>query len=528
MNDAADPVEAFRTLWKNGPPDVAAFVAATPLAPDDLTDLLRFDQQERWRAGAFPPVEWYLEQFPQLAADPDGVQVLITGEVIARTERGERPALADFLLRFPGHADFLEPLWEVHFALEDTADTETTGFSSEFAPHGPAAPLLSVPGYEVEAEIGRGAVGVVYRARQAPLNRPVALKVIPEGELGRTDLLRRFMEEGRVIARLKHPNIVGIYDLGTHANGPFMALEWVGGGTLAEKMKGRSFEPTEAARLVATLARAVGHAHENGVVHRDLKPANVLLTEAGEPKVADFGLAKLLQPGLTGGSVSGVPIGTPMYMAPEQTRGGKVTPAADVYGLGAILYELLTGRVPLSGASIADTLRLVAEQPPEPVRKLNARVPRDLEVICLKCLEKDPVRRYQSGNELADDLGRHLAGEPVAARPEGTGGKAGRWLTRHPRWAAAVVLGVAAVFALAGVAAGLAVKLAEARRQGDAAVREVEWRRLLAAAAALARGGRPDEAKAKAAEARSLAADDPGFRECVRAMGLDGLVSCPP
>ena len=526
---AADPVEQFRLLWQaGGRPDVAAFLAgAGGLPPDAVVDVLRLDQQERWRRGDEVPAEWYLDQFPQVAADPDGAFVLVYGEVLARTERGERPALTDFVLRFPQFAEFLSLQWEVHDALENAKHSSTLTF--EGPPPAPTAPVgPAVPGYEVEEEVGRGAVGVVYRARQAAINRPCALKVVMEGQLARPDKLIRFLEEARVIARLKHPNIVGIYDLGTHETGPFMALEWVGGGTLADRVAAGPLDPAEAARLAATLARAAGYAHEKGVIHRDLKPANVLMTEAGEPKIADFGLAKHLHAANPGGTaLPGQPVGTPTYMAPEQTGGkGEVTPAADVYSLGAVLYELLTGRVPLAGASIEDTLRLVAGQEPVPPRELNAKVPRDLETVCLKCLEKDPKKRYPDGHALADDLGRFLAGEPIAARPIGPAGRAVRWLARHPRWAVAAALAAALTLtAAAGLVGGL-VRLAEERRRAELAeqaavarlteeqkakaeTREQRWQGLVSEARAVRRGGRAGqrtEALAKLKEARAVLA----------------------
>jgi hypothetical protein len=518
------PVDRFRALWKVGRPDVVAFVAAGGLAPDDITDVLRFDQQERWRAGEDVPVEWYLEHFPQLAADPDGVKVLIYGEVVARTERGEHPALADFLLRFPEHAEFLQLQWEVHTALENAAVTSTMTFEDRLPPRTSQPPPV-VPGYEIEAEVGRGAVGVVYRARQAAINRLCALKVVAGGQQAWTEKLKRFFEEGRSIARLRHPNIVGIYDLGTHETGPFMALEWVGGGTLADRIAKKPFSPIEAAKLTATLARAVGHAHQNGIIHRDLKPANILLTETEEPKIADFGLAKYLHGDSDLSTIRGRPVGTPTYMSPEQTRGLRpLTPAVDVYGLGVILYEMLTRRVPHAGATIGDTLRLVATQKPIPPRELNASVPPDLETIVLKCLSKDPTQRYQNGHELADDLGRFLAGESIAARPIGPVGRAGRHLIKNRRRAAAIVFaGILGVLAVAVSIVGMVwlhnelrwAKLAEQELikqlndtyEAKNKLRLWEWRTLVSEAQAIRKSGRPGQrhaALAKLTAARAM------------------------
>jgi serine/threonine-protein kinase len=513
---AAGPVEDFRRLWADGGrPDVVAFLAADPdLQPDIVVDVLRLDQKERWARGEVVPAEWYLEQFPHITLDENGPLVLIYGEVLARTERGERPALADFILRFPQYAEFLTLQWEVHDALEGAATRHGTTLTFEGPPGDEPTPIIqrpTVPGYEIEEEVGRGAVGAVYRARQAAINRPCALKVVLEGQTGRTDKLTRFFEEGRAIARFKHPNIVGIYDLGTHETGPFMALEWVGGGTLADRIAGTPLPPTEAAKLATTLARAVGYAHEHGVIHRDLKPANVLMTEAGEPKIADFGLAKLLNAVNPDGSLTaGQPLGTPTYMAPEQTGTGRgeVSPAADVYSLGAVLYEMLTGRVPLAGSTIHDTLRLVAEQEPVPPQDLNAAIPKDLETICLKCLEKDPKKRYSNGTALADDLTRYLTDEPIAARPTRIATRAGRWLRRHPGAAIFAATGAVIVLvATASVAGGL-VRL----KEGEKARVEVqgrEWRALVSEARAVrhsGRAGQRTDALAKLREARGILA----------------------
>lgn len=471
-----DPVEQFRRLWNGeSQPDVEEYIASAGSLPADMVvDILRYDQQERWRAGDETPAEWYLETFPQVAADPDGAFVLVYGEVIARTERGERPALTDFLLRFPQFTDFLNPLWEVHSALENADQEPTLTFEGPVEAAVSHHVSLVVPGYDIECEVGRGAVGVVYRARQSAINRLVALKVVMEGQLARPEKLIRFLEEARVIARLRHPNIVGIYDLGTHETGPFMALEWVGGGTLAEKIVSGVLAPTQAAVMTMTLAQAAGYAHQNNVIHRDLKPANVLLTEAGEPKIADFGLAKHLHAvNPAGTAMPGQPIGTPTYMAPEQTgeARGEVTPAADVYSLGVVLYEMLTGRVPLAGATVQDTLRLVSTQDPVPPRELNAQVPEDLETICLKCLQKDPKQRYASGQALAEDLGRFLMYEPIAARPASTWDRTRRWFKRHPRWALYSTLAFGIILAVGFTLIGGLVRLDEERKRAEIAER---------------------------------------------------------
>jgi formylglycine-generating enzyme required for sulfatase activity len=309
---------------------------------------------------------------------------------------------------------------------------------------GPAAP--SVPGYEVLGLLGKGGMGVVYKARQAGLGRLVALKMILHAEFAGAEERARFHAEAEAVARLSHPHVVQIHEVGEHRGLPYFSLEFCPGGSLADKLGGTPWEARPAAALVRTLAGAVEAAHRAGVVHRDLKPANVLLTEEGEPKVTDFGLAKRL--GEAGRTRTGAVMGTPSYMAPEQAGGNKdVGPAADVYALGAILYELLTGRPPFRGATSLDTVLQVLSDEPVPVRRLQPRVPRDLETIVHKCLHKDPARRYASAQALAEDLGRFEVGEPIVARPVGPLERAAKWVKRRPGiaalWAAVVLVGLA-------------------------------------------------------------------------------------
>ena len=320
------------------------------------------------------------------------------------------------------------------------------------------------PGYEVLGELGRGGMGVVYRARHVALDRPVALKVILGAAHAGPDQLTRFRAEATAAARLSHPNIVQVYEVGEHAGQPYFSLELVEGGTLADRLRGEPQPPPAAAELVRTLARAVEHAHSRGIVHRDLKPANVLISpqsavpspQSGDPglgtgdgglgtvKVTDFGLAKRAsaESHLT---QTGAILGTPSYMAPEQAAGdgAAVGPPTDVYALGAILYECLTGRPPFKAATVMDTVLQVLHDDPVPPSRLQPKLPRDLETVCLKCLAKRPEQRYPSAAELADDLDRFVAGESVRARPTSAVVKGWKWARRHP--ARAVVLFVLAV-----------------------------------------------------------------------------------
>ncbi len=301
---------------------------------------------------------------------------------------------------------------------------------------GSRVPATGVPGYEFLGELGRGGMGVVYKARQVGLKRVVALKMILAGEHASPESLERFHVEAEAVARLQHPNIVQVYEVGEHGGLPYFSLEFCPGGGLDKKLGGGPLTPAEAANVVQVLARAMQAAHDAGVVHRDLKPANVLLDAAGVPKVSDFGLAKRL--GEAGATASGALLGTPSYMAPEQAEGKsrEIGPAADVYALGAILYECLTGRPPFHAETTMDTLVQVLADDPVPPRTVNRAVPRDLQTICLKCLEKDPKRRYASAGALADDLRAHLAGEPITARPPGIAGRVARWARLRPALAA--------------------------------------------------------------------------------------------
>jgi tRNA A-37 threonylcarbamoyl transferase component Bud32 len=335
-----------------------------------------------------------------------------------------------------------------------------------------------VPGYEVLEKLGQGGMGVVYKARQLKADRLVALKMVLAGGHAGEQELARFRTEAEAIARLAHPNIVQVYEVGEHQGRPFFSLEYCPGGNLDRKLGGTPLQPQEAARLVEVLARAMQVAHQAQVIHRDLKPANVLLAADGTPKVTDFGLAKKLDE--AGQTDSNAVMGTPSYMAPEQA-GGKskeVGPATDVYALGAILYECLTGHPPFKAASAWDTVALVLSTEPVPVRQLNPRVPHDLETICLKCLEKRSARRYASAEALAEDLRRFQAGEPIAARPVGRLERAGKWVRRNPAVAALTAAVAAALLLGACAAAVLAVRAdREAREAKRLAVKEKKARK---------------------------------------------------
>jgi serine/threonine-protein kinase len=350
--------------------------------------------------------------------------------------------------------------------------------------------------YRLDEEVGRGGMGVVYRAWDTQLNRTVAVKTIRTPARATPEALARFRSEAVAVARLQHPNIVQVFETGEHDGQPYAVLEYVPGGSLAQLLTGRPLAPAVAAALVETLARAVHYAHQRGVIHRDLKPANILLSGLGDrdsgfkddvrggrssspnpdpripnpvPKITDFGLAKVLDDGGAALTETGAVLGTPTYMAPEQAHGrvGEVGPAADVYALGVLLYELITGRPPFCGVTKLDTLRQVTNDPPTPPRQLAADCPRDLETVCLRCLEKDPVRRYASAEVLADELRRFLDGKPILARPVGPFGRAWRWCRRQP-WLATLIAALSVCTALLGLQWWRAERNADAARRSAA------------------------------------------------------------
>jgi hypothetical protein len=317
------------------------------------------------------------------------------------------------------------------------ATSAHTGLTST----GSATPTqVTIPGYEVLEELGRGGMGVVWKARQIGLNRIVALKMILSGSLAGEQELFRFQLEAEAVARLRHPNIIQVYEVGEVDGRPFLALEFAEGGPLSHRLQGKPLPARDAAHLTKLLAEAMHMAHQRHIVHRDLKPANILLAEDGSPKVTDFGLAKYTDRD-SGQTRTGAIIGTPEYMAPEQAEGktAQIGPATDVYGVGAILYELLTGRPPFRAATPVDTVIQVVSEEPVPPRRLQPSIPRDLETICLKCLEKVPARRYGSARELAEDCDAFLRGESIRARPPGPLGRILRWASRQPAFAATLI-----------------------------------------------------------------------------------------
>ncbi|HSI30733.1 MAG TPA: serine/threonine-protein kinase, partial [Miltoncostaeaceae bacterium] len=371
-------------------------------------------------------------------------------------------------------------------ALRLSHDSKSAIGTPDAAPVIPPAPT-AIGEYEILGEVGRGGMGVVYQARHRGLQRPAAVKMVLAGEFASRAQGVRFRLEAELAARVRHPNFVQVYEVGSHDGRPFLALEWVEGGSLADRLLGKPWPPAEAAALVETLARAMHVAHDEGVVHRDLKPANILMAADGTPKITDFGLAQPLEGGRTV-TRSGILVGTPGYMAPEQAAGTRalVGPATDVYALGVVLYQLCTGRLPIQADSTLEWLRAVTSDEPVRPRRLQPRLPRDLEAVTLRCLEKEPRHRYPSALALADDLGRFREGKPVLARPAGPVTRLTRACRRRPLVAA--LLALLALSLLAGMG-GVTWKWVEANGQRDLAVAEKQAALYQAYRASLAAAG---------------------------------------
>jgi WD40 repeat protein len=491
-----------------------------------LIELIHEDLEHRLRAGEPARVEAYLHRYPEIAADRAVVLGLITAEYVLRCRHEPGCSPAEYGQRFPEYAETLAtrlvnpPVAGPVFRPPTSDSADSAGLPSrpvaqetnsppagtpsppaaslrfvprtDSAPEGPMS-RLTIPGYQILGELGRGGMGVVYRARQTSLDRLVALKMVLTGVHAGPGERARFRREAEAVARLQHPHIVQIHEIGEHDGTPFFSLEYVPAGSLDKKLNGTPLPAHEAAQLLETLARTIHAAHEQGIIHRDLKPANVLLTKDGQPKITDFGLAKRLDPGpgalAPGGRTeTGAIIGTPSYMAPEQAGGPSkaIGPPADIYALGAILYECLTGRPPFRAETPLDIVRQVLSQEPVSPSRLNPRVPRDLETIALKCLNKAPSNRYTTTVEMADDLRRFQTGEPILARPVGLWERSWRWARRRPAQAALVGVSSLALLALVGVGVGRVyssrLEVAyeserDARDRAEKAQREVERQR---------------------------------------------------
>jgi tetratricopeptide (TPR) repeat protein len=492
-----------------------------PAAEEELLEAVLQEQRADWISGQRTPVSEWLRRHPELAADTAPAAELAYHEFALRQELGEAPDWDAHRAQFPQYAAALALLRKAEQILDHADDRPgvTHACGARF------------DGYELMEEVGRGGMGVVYKARQTALDRVVALKVIRLGGESGEPERRRFEGEARAIGRLHHPNIIQIYDVGEADGEPFLSLEFVDGESLARALGGLPWPARRAAELVKTLAEAMHYAHGKGVIHRDLTPANVLLPVSRDPvgsadpalptgsrltggavaKITDFGLARLAAEGMPH-THSRTVLGTPSYMAPEQAEGkhAEIDARTDVYGLGAILYELLAGRAPFRAATPLETLKQVVEAEPARPTFLNPAVPRDLETICLKCLEKEPARRYASAAELAADLRRFLEGRPVAARPVSGAERLRRWARRNP-----LPAGLAALLALTvttGLATGFGLWWSAERhaRREAAARREAEenylsCRELLGEYVSVTRDSRIQSPEARHAQRVALA-----------------------
>jgi WD40 repeat protein/predicted Ser/Thr protein kinase len=428
--------------------------AATVCALERICD--QFEVQ--WQSSVPPAIEDYLPPGTSGPWRASLLQELITLDVGYRRRLGERLTPAHYYERYPADAAVID----VAFGSCDVWERGHAGRPDN---------LPTIPGYTVLKELGRGGMGVVYKATAEQLNRFVALKMILSGDLASPEATARFLKEAEAIARLQHPQVVQIFRVGDYQRRPYLEMEYIEGGSLADRLVGRPWDPRTAARLVESLALAVHHAHLREIVHRDLKPANILLTADGTPKVTDFGLAKCLgtDVGLT--RTDSI-MGSPSYMAPEQAGGSvsQVGPAADVYSLGAILYELLTGRPPFRAATVLETLEAVRSAPPVSLCKIRPGLSIELETITLKCLEKDPRTRYPSAAALAADLRHFGNGEPIWARRIGIFARGAKWARRRPLIAALTVLSAASTLLLIIVLAISNVAISRQQRETSAAL----------------------------------------------------------
>jgi serine/threonine protein kinase len=476
-----------------------------------MFETLQEDQKSRWEKGDRVPVAFYLKQYPELKRDSHVIELLVQEEMRLRENAGEAIDKAAYLREYPECRTVIEayqstfetigpsiaelaaptPIppavvapnqptiaFETQLADFETAlpadNFDTVPGPSTTAPRtvsstsprsgtantSASSPLPVVPGFEIQSELGRGGMGIVYRAKQISANRTVALKLVRNDQLdllparARADALNRFITEAHAAASLQHDNIVAVYEVGEVPSNPpggtplhYYAMRFVQGDSLFDLVREGPLENRRTANYIQKIARALQAAHDQGILHRDIKPHNVMIEKGSDrPLLTDFGLAKIVDSG-NSMTYSGQVMGTPSYMSPEQAvDAGQVTPAADQYSLGATLYHLLTGRPPFVASSVPETIRQILDKQPVGLRELNSFVHRDLETICLKSIQKDPLRRYSSCQELADDLQRYLDGVPIVARPVSRAERAVRWCRRNPGMA--TMIGSVAMLAL--------------------------------------------------------------------------------
>jgi serine/threonine-protein kinase len=412
----------------------------TVASADDRVDLVCDAFEEAWIHGGRPSIEQYLNDFPAPERGHLFAELLLL-DVDYRRRDGDRPLASEYATRFPGFSVELEAAILSGGFAQDGDDEASPQFSSSISAGG------RIAHFELIEKIGRGAAGVLWKAKDLRLQRFAALK-IPHSRLQTDEEFHRFLREGRAAAQLRHPNIVAVYETGRVGDTAYLVADFIDGPNLSQWLAGRVMPPRQAAELCALLAEALHCAHEQGVVHRDLKPANIILNRNGQPHITDFGLAKWAEDS-RGITLDGQLLGTPCYMSPEQARGeaARVDPRADVFALGVILYETCTGKRPFDGPQSAVIDAILRREPARP-RALNHKIPRDLETICLKALEKDTGRRYATAQEMAVDLRRFLRGEPIVARRTGAIVKGWTLMKRRPAIAAMMALGLTSLASL--------------------------------------------------------------------------------
>jgi len=499
-------VAKFESAWvSGGRPSIEEHLSQVGSDRESvLVELVHIDLEYRLKAGEQARVEEYLQRFPEFGHRRREVGALIAQEYELRRRREPRLSVEEYLARFPQYCDELAKLFGIGSASSVQISGDSTSISQDHATLPAAKSTVAewpvVRGYEISGILGRGAMGVVYRAQQAGLKRTVALKMILAGIHADEEQLSRFRREAEAVAQLQHPNIVQIHEIGEHQGLPYFSQEYAVGGSLAHRLDGTPWQPRKAAALIEILARTMQAAHERGIIHRDLKPGNVLLAcshgvsgvQIGpdeesaryEPKIADFGLAKRVGGAETVSPThTGAIIGTPSYMAPEQASGKtkETGPLVDVYALGAILYELLTGRPPFKGPTSFDTVLLVISEEVVPPRRLQPKLPNDLDTICLKCLQKEPAKRYENAIALAEDLRRFLSGEPIVARPVGSVEKLWRWCKRNRGIAASLAALFTVLLAGGVVSTWLAIVATRNANRADQQLVETQLQRERAA-----------------------------------------------